>query len=56
MKDETLSQFKKLWKQEFAEDLSDDIALEEATALLTLFNAIYRPIKKDWFAEDKNKK
>lgn len=48
MTDEALAQFKKLWKEEFGEDLPDNVALEEATAVLTLLNAIYRPIKKEW--------
>lgn len=42
---EALTKFQELWKQEKGEDLSDDIAMEEATKLLTLFDVIYRPIK-----------
>lgn len=48
---EELKQFKEIWKEEFNEDISDEKALEEAITLLTLFDAIYRPIKKDWFKE-----
>ena len=51
MTDEALQRFKELWKEEFAEELSDTAAIDEATALLTLFNAIYRPIKKEWLKD-----
>jgi predicted Zn-dependent protease with MMP-like domain len=43
-----LEQFKKIWKEEFKEEISDDLAIEEATNLLSLFNAIYKPVKKEW--------
>jgi hypothetical protein len=33
------------------EDISDEQALEEATNLITLVKAIYRPIKKEWLDE-----
>lgn len=46
--DRALQQFKEIWKEEFNEDIPDELAMEKATQLLTLFNAIYRPIKKDW--------
>lgn len=48
---QALDEFKAIWKQEFGEDIPDDIATEEAVNLLTMFNAIYRPIKKEWVAE-----
>ncbi len=54
--EEALEQFKIIWRQEFGEDLSDDVALIEALNLLTLFDHIYKPIKKEWLKEeDKNK-
>ena len=44
-----LRDFKKIWKEEFGgEEISDKLATEEAANLLTLFNAIFRPVKKDW--------
>ena len=41
---EALTKFQELWKQEKGEDLSDALAVEEATKLLVLLDAIYRPI------------
>lgn len=43
-----LSEFKKLWLQEYGTEISDKEALERAVGLLSFFDAIYRPIKKDW--------
>jgi len=51
---EALEQFKAIWKEEYDEEISDELALEKATNFLTLFNAVYRPIKKEW-VEDENK-
>lgn len=42
---ETLIEFQELWKQEKGETLSDDLAVQEAMKLLTLFDAIYRPLE-----------
>jgi hypothetical protein len=53
--EKALQEFKNIWREEFGEDISDEKALEEATALLTMFDAIYRPIPKAWSDEyDKN--
>ncbi len=53
--EKALQEFKNIWREEFGEDISDKKALEEATALLTMFDAIYRPIPKTWSDEyDKN--
>ena len=46
--EKALQEFKMVWREEFGEDISDEKALEEATALLTMFDAIYRPIRKEW--------
>ncbi|MDD2785995.1 MAG: hypothetical protein PHS79_03825 [Patescibacteria group bacterium] len=48
---EALQEFKKIWREQFGEDITDAKALEEGINLLTLFNAIYRPIKKEWADE-----
>ena len=49
---------KKIWKEEFGEDISDEKAAEQGINLLTMFDSIYRPIKKEWVdeVEGKNKK
>ncbi len=45
-----LQELKKLHIEEFGEEISDEQAMELGTSLLTLFNHIYRPVKKDWMA------
>lgn len=42
-----LEEFKEIWKMEFGEEISDQKATEEALNLLTLMDAVYRPIKKE---------
>jgi hypothetical protein len=41
-----LRAFKAIWHDQFGEDLPDDIAMEEAVNLLTMFDAIYKPLKQ----------
>ncbi len=48
---EALEEFKKIWKAEYNEKISDEKATEEGINLLTMFNAIYRPVKKEWLEE-----
>lgn len=48
--DAALQEFKKLYVEEFGEEISDEQAMELGTNLLTLFHNIYRPVKKDWLA------
>jgi hypothetical protein len=45
---QAISKFKKIWKSEFGEDISDEHALEQGTNLLNLMRVVYRPIKKEW--------
>lgn len=45
---EALLEFKQIWKEEFGEEISDKISSNLAVNLLTIFNAIYRPIKREW--------
>ena len=42
---QAITDFKEIWKQENGESISDDLAIAEALKLLTIFDAIYRPIK-----------
>lgn len=44
---EAVEEFKEIYKKEFGKELSNQEALEKATNLLTLFDAIYRPIPKE---------
>lgn len=48
---EALEDFKKVWREEKGTEISDEDAMEEAIALLTLMNVVYRPIKKSWLEE-----
>lgn len=49
--EKALAEFKKIFKEEKGIELSDEEAMEEAIALLTLMNVVYRPIKKSWLEE-----
>ena len=40
---ESLEKFKRLYKEQFKEELNDDEALRRATRLLNLYRAIYAP-------------
>ena len=56
--DAALKEFKEIWAEEIGSEISDEQAMEEATQLLTLFDVIYRPIKKEWvkqYDDDKSK-
>jgi hypothetical protein len=46
-----LREFKELWLAETGEEIDDQKALAEATRLLVFFDAIYRPLKKEWMDE-----
>ena len=43
-----LQDFKKIWKEECGVDISDEKATELAINLLTYFDKIYLPIRKEW--------
>ena len=45
---EAIREFKKIYREDTGKELSDQKALEKATNLLTLFNAIYRSIPKEY--------
>ncbi|MDE1970033.1 MAG: hypothetical protein KGI50_00425 [Patescibacteria group bacterium] len=46
--EEAFEEYKKIYKEEFGADITDEEAMEQATSLLTMMNAIYRPVKKEW--------
>jgi hypothetical protein len=53
--DQALQEFKMIWRQETGQEITDKEALDAAVALLGVFDAIYRPIPKEWSDEyDKN--
>ncbi len=49
--EKALQEFKEIWKEEVGEEIVDEEAVEEAVNLLTVMNAVYRPVKKRWLKE-----
>lgn len=52
LSEKALQEFKNLWKEKFGEEISDDFALEQAVNLLTVFDKIYRPLKREWVEQN----
>jgi hypothetical protein len=46
-----LEEYKEIHRQETGKVFPDDVLADEAINLLTLFNFVYRPIKKAWLQE-----
>ena len=46
--EKAIREFKAIWLKETGEEIDDRKALAEATRLLVFFDAIYRPLKKEW--------
>jgi len=44
---EDLTEFKKIWKLEFGEEINDGVAEEQGQRLINLFKEIYRPMPKE---------
>lgn len=56
---EALEEYKAIWRKENpGQDIDDQTAMDEATALLTIMDKVYRPITKEELGEynKKNKK
>jgi hypothetical protein len=43
-----LRDFKEIYSQEFGEEISDKQATELGVNFLTIFDKVYRPVKKSW--------
>ena len=59
--EQALQEFLAIWDEEKGTPISREKAVEEAINLLTLYNVVYRPVRREWleayFAthpEDKN--
>lgn len=50
--EKAIREFKSIWLKETGEEIDDRKALAEATRLLVFFDAIYRPLKKEWVEND----
>lgn len=53
LSDAALQEFKKIYGEEIGEEISDEKAVELGINLLTIFDKVYRPVKKEWL-ENKN--
>jgi len=59
LSDSALQNFKKIYKEEYGQEISDAEALKLGMNLLNLYDHIYRPIKKEWldkFLQNKDNK
>ena len=54
--DKALQEFEEIWEKEIGIEISDESMMEEATQLLTFFDAVRRPIRKDWLDDNDNGK
>jgi hypothetical protein len=53
---QALEEFKEIWRQENpGQDIDDATAMDQAVALLTLMDTVYRPVKKEWLEKYKRK-
>jgi len=54
---EDLLEFKRIWKKEFNEEISDEKALDRAIKLLTLVRIVYKPMTQaDYEALEKRRR
>ncbi len=52
---QALEEFKEIWRQENpGQDIDDATAMDQAVALLTLMDTVYRPVKKEWLEKYKD--
>ena len=51
---QALEEFKEIWRQENpGQDIDDKTAMDQAVALLTLMDTVYKPVKKEWLEKYK---
>lgn len=46
--EKALQEFKKIYKEQFGEEISNERAVELGINLLVFFDNVYKPIKKEW--------
>jgi hypothetical protein len=52
---QALEEYKEIWRKENpGQDIDDATAMDQAVALLTLMDTVYRPVKKEWFEKYKS--
>ena len=51
---QALEEFKEIWRKENpGQDIDDKTAMDEAVALITFMDTIYKPVKKEWLEKYK---
>jgi hypothetical protein len=51
---QALEEFKEIWRKENpGQDIDDKAAMDQAVALLTLMDTVYKPVKKEWLEKYK---
>ena len=51
---QALEEFKEIWRRENpGQDIDDATAMDQAVALLTLMDTVYKPVKKEWLEKYK---
>ena len=45
--DAALREFKEVWLHDYGFEIPDEVAIEEAVALLTMMDKVYRPLKQE---------
>lgn len=53
---QALDEYREIYRAEHGNVPSDEILAEEAIKLLTVFDCIYRPIKKEWLQDFEQKR
>lgn len=51
LSEKALEDFKKIWKEEYGEDIPNEKAVELSINLLTMSDNVYRPVKQEWLDE-----
>jgi len=52
---QALEEFKEIWRKENpGQDIDDATAMDQAVALLTLMETVYRSVKKEWLEKYKS--
>ncbi|MBU6426912.1 hypothetical protein KGQ27_01600 [Patescibacteria group bacterium] len=51
---QALDEYREIYRREHGEVPSDEILVEEAVKLLTVFDMVYRPVKKAWLENYQN--
>ena len=51
---QALEEFREIWRKENpGQDIDDATAMDQAVALLTLMDTVYKPVKKEWLEKYK---